>query len=93
VRLKCQVGAAPQIIHYDFMNESEILNLEQQLLLEKVRSSANRVAELLADGCVEYCSSGKIWRFWRGRANLGLPLAWLTGPEGALGLGLRNEMG
>ena len=48
------------------MNESEILNLEQQLLLEKVRSSADRAAELLADGCVEYCSSGKIWRYTRG---------------------------
>ena len=48
------------------MNEAEILNLEQQLLLEEVRSSADRIAELLADGCIEYCSSGRMYRYTRG---------------------------
>jgi hypothetical protein len=48
------------------MNEPDILNLERQLLLEDVRNSADRIAELLADGCVEFCSSGKIYRYARG---------------------------
>ena len=48
------------------MNEAEILNLEQRLLSEEVRGSADRIAELLADGCIEYCSSGRIYRYTRG---------------------------
>ena len=48
------------------MNETEILNLEQQRLLEEVRSSADRVSELLADGCIKHCSSGAIYRYTRG---------------------------
>ena len=48
------------------MNEAEILNMEQKLLLEEVRSSADKIAKLLADGCIEYCSSGGVYRYARG---------------------------
>ena len=48
------------------MNRTEIPNLELRLLLEEVRSSADRISELLADGCIEYCSSGRIYRYTRG---------------------------
>lgn len=47
-------------------NESEILHLEQQLLLEPVRSSPDKLAELLMDEFVEHCSTGNIWRYARG---------------------------
>ena len=48
------------------MNETEILKLEQALVREDVRNSADRIAEILADGCVEFCSSGKVYRYARG---------------------------
>ena len=48
------------------MNEREILRLEQQLLCEDVRGSVERISELLGDGFIEYCSSGKIYRYVRG---------------------------
>ena len=56
----------PRAARDDVMNEAEILNLEQQLLREEVRSSADRVAELLADGFIEYGSSGRIYLYARG---------------------------
>ena len=43
-----------------------ILELEQQLLCEDVRSSPEKIAEILADGCLEYCSSGRIYRYTNG---------------------------
>ncbi len=48
------------------MKETDILELEQALLREEVRSSADRIAEILDDGCVEFCSSGKIYRYAKG---------------------------
>ncbi len=48
------------------MNAQEILNLERQLILEEVRASADRIAEVLADGCIEYCSSGRIYHYTTG---------------------------
>ena len=48
------------------MNAQPILNLEQQLLSEEVRRSADRIAELLAEEFIEYCSSGRIYRYVRG---------------------------
>jgi hypothetical protein len=45
------------------MIDTDILNLEQQLLREEVRSSAESIAEILADGFVEFCSSGRIYRY------------------------------
>jgi hypothetical protein len=48
------------------MNAQPILNLQQQLLSEEVRRSADRIAELRAKGFIEYCSSGRIYRYARG---------------------------
>ena len=44
----------------------QILQLEQSLLSPEVRLSAQRVEELIADEFVEFCSSGKVYRYSRG---------------------------
>ena len=59
------------------MKEADILNFEKQLLLADVRSSAERLAELLADEYIEYCSSGEIYRYQRGDTfGYGLQRDW-----------------
>ena len=45
---------------------SHILQLEQSLLSLTVRQSAQRVGELLSEDFMEFCSSGKIYRYHRG---------------------------
>jgi len=48
------MNAAPTV-------EAQLRHLEEQLLLPKVRASAERVSALLADDFVEFGSSGKIF--------------------------------
>jgi hypothetical protein len=48
------------------MRETEIRNLEQQLLSEEVRKSADMVSELLADSFTEFCSSGGVYHYTKG---------------------------
>jgi len=40
----------------------EIYNLEMQLLKPEVRTSSEKVADLLSDDFIEFCSSGYIYR-------------------------------
>lgn len=49
----------------DFLKE-HILNLEKSLLQPEVRLSAEKVSELLSDEFIEYCSSGKIYKYKKG---------------------------
>lgn len=48
------------------MTEDIILELERKLIQEDIRSSAEKIAEIMADGCLEYCSSGTIYRYKNG---------------------------
>ncbi|MCP4178904.1 MAG: DUF4440 domain-containing protein [bacterium] len=45
------------------MIESEILNLEKELLKPEVRKDKNRIKELLSEDFVEFCSSGFIYKY------------------------------
>lgn len=48
------------------MIENTLLNLERELIREEVRSSAEKISEILADRCLEFCSSGDVYRYKAG---------------------------
>ena len=59
------------------MEEAEILELEQRLLRDPVRSSAEMIADLLCENFTEFCSSGAIYRYAPGDTfGAGRPLEW-----------------
>ena len=43
-----------------------ILKLESDLLKPEIRQSIEKTGELLADGFVEFCSSGYVWHYNKG---------------------------
>jgi len=43
--------------------KDEILNLEMDLTRNEVRSSAKRISEILDEGFIEYCCSGKVYSY------------------------------
>lgn len=46
--------------------EKHILELENELLKTKTRQSAEKINELLSDDFIEFCSSGKIYKYNKG---------------------------
>lgn len=46
--------------------KKEILRLENDLLKSKVRKSAEKISDLLADDFIEFCSSGKAYHYKNG---------------------------
>ena len=49
----------------DLLKE-HIYRLEKKLLKPEVRQSAEKVAEILSDDFIEFCSSGKIYKYEQG---------------------------
>jgi len=48
--------------------EKHLLQLETDLLKPEIRQSIEKTSELLADGFVEFCSSGYIWHYNKGES-------------------------
>lgn len=46
--------------------KEEIYNLENELLKSEVRKSHEKIAELLCDDFIEYCSKGEIYNYKKG---------------------------
>ena len=45
------------------MLETDILNLEKELLKQEIRNNPNRIMELVSEDFIEYCSSGFIYKY------------------------------
>lgn len=43
--------------------EKDILDLEERLIQPEVRQSPQKIAELISDDCIEFCSSGTIYSY------------------------------